>query len=397
MKPPPGLTTEEWWLGLKLGRGANRREVPLGDVAGEPFSYSTPDIVQELLHRIDQDAGGSVSASDQILKPETRDRYLVSSLIEEAVTSSQLEGASTTKPVAKEMIRSGRKPKDRSEQMILNNFRAMQLIGESKGSSLEPEHVLEIHSIVTSDTLDDPTASGRLRDPDEKGKVLVVDDEGHVLHHPPDALELEARMEAMCDFANGGGEGFIHPVVRAIVLHFWLAYDHPFIDGNGRTARALFYWAMLRQSYWLTEFLSISRILRSAPAQYARSFLYTETDENDLTYFLIYHLGVIRRALDALYDDLRRKTNEMFEVERILRRSDRFNHRQNAILSHALRHPGFRYTIKSHQTSHNVVYQTARSDLLGLADTNLLRKRLVGKTYYFEVPGDLSDRLQQLD
>lgn len=92
----------------------------------------------------------------------------------------------------------------------------------------------------------------------------------------------------------------MHPVIIAIVLHSWLAYDHPFVDGNGRTARAPFYWSMLSQGFWLVEFLSISSILRKAPATSSRSFLHAETDENDLTYFILYHLKVIRRAIDEL-------------------------------------------------------------------------------------------------
>ena len=61
--------------------------------------------------------------------------------------------------------------------------------------------------------------------------------------------------------------GFIHPMIRSIILHFWLAYDHPFVDGNGRTARALFYWSMLRHGYWLFEFISISQIILKGPDQ----------------------------------------------------------------------------------------------------------------------------------
>ena len=81
-KSPPGLTSEEWWFCLKLVRDANRREVPLKDVSSVPFSYAMPDVVQETLYRVDQDARGRVDPSEQILNPETRDRYLVSSLIE---------------------------------------------------------------------------------------------------------------------------------------------------------------------------------------------------------------------------------------------------------------------------------------------------------------------------
>jgi Fic family protein len=167
----------------------------------------------------------------------------------------------------------------------------------------------------------------------------------------------------------------MHPVVRAILLHFWLAYDHPFEDGNGRTARALFYWAMLRQGYWLFEFISISSILKKAQAQYGRSFQYTETDDNDATYFINFQLEVIARALDAADKYLTRKTQEIADAERRLKECGEFNYRQLALLSHALRKPATEYTVKSHSVSHNVTAATARTDLHNLVEAGLLEER----------------------
>src|SRR5680860_893445 len=170
-----------------------------------------------------------------------------------------------------------------------------------------------------------------------------------------------------------------HPVVRSILVHFWLAYDHPFEDGNGRTARALFYWAMLREGYWLFEYLSISSLLRKAPSQYARSYLYTETDGNDLTYFIAYQLKIIRRALDALDAYLARKQGEIRDAETKLREISGLNHRQRALIAHALRNPAHEYTIESHRRSHDIAYATARSDLLQLAKKNMLEAGKIGK------------------
>lgn len=392
---PESLTHREWWFAVKLARNQMLREISLlVDKNHRPFQYSMPDPVLEMVHRIDRHASGRIGAHEQVTNPETRDRYLISSLIEEAITSSQLEGASTTSAVAREMIRSGRKPRDKSERMILNNFLAMSHIRELKDEELTPELVLELHQIVAEGTLDDPSAVGRVRRSDEE--IRVVDaTRGLVLHTPPPANELAARMTAMCRFANGAETGrFVHPVSRAVVLHFWLAYDHPFVDGNGRAARALFYWSMLHEGYWLCEYLSISNILKGAPAKYARSFLHTETDDNDLTYFIIHQLRVILRAIDALHEYLDRKTEQIRETSGLLRKSESFNHRQAALLSHALRHPGFRYTIKSHQNSHAVVYQTARSDLLDLAESGLLEVQKSGNAYVFSAPPDLNERLK---
>jgi Fic family protein len=185
--------------------------------------------------------------------------------------------------------------------------------------------------------------------------------------------------------------------VRAILLHFWLAYDHPFVDGNGRTARALFYWAMLHNGYWLFEYISISNILRKAPAKYERSFLYTETDDNDLTYFLVMQSRVIRRAIRELHIYIERKTTEMREVESHMRALDLFNHRQAEVIRHALKHPGQRYTFTSHQKSHNIVYQTARTDLLDLSQRGVLAKKKRGKQMVFVAPEDISERLLKLE
>ena len=201
----------------------------------------------------------------------------------------------------------------------------------------------------------------------------------------------------MCDFANGKTpKYFIHPVIRAIILHFWLAYDHPFVDGNGRTARTLFYWLMLRNRYWLFEFVSISQMIVKAPAKYARAFLYTETDDNDLTYFIIYHLNIIQQAIKTLYEYIERKTRRLQAIENQLRGIIILNHRQRTLISHALRHPHQKYTFKSHQISHNVVYQTARTDLLDLENRGLLKSQKVGKTWYFTAVSDLEEKLSKL-
>jgi Fic family protein len=380
--PPEGLTREQWWCSLKFKRSSSLKPLPLRDRQGKPFRFSVPDSVARQLHQIDLSAGGRIGIPEAVTNPDTRDQYLIRSLMDEAITSSQLEGAVTTRDVATQMLRTGRQPRDKSEQMILNNYQTMRHIRELKSPKLTPEIVLAIHTMVTRDTLDKPDGAGRLRRFDEI--ITVEDNEDNVIHIPPSALELETRMKLMCDFANGEPvEPFIHPAIRAIILHFWLAYDHPFIDGNGRTARALFYWAMLRADYWLFEYISISDILKRAPVKYYRAFLHSETDDNDLTYFLLHQADVIRKAIAKLNEYISRKTKEVRESEKFLRNWRQLNHRQQAIVGNALRHPGAVYTVEGHQTSQNTAYETARKDLLGLVQEGLLEKRTSGRKMLF--------------
>ena len=391
--PPSGFTSQEWWAAIKFARRTMRRELPLRDSQGRPFSFSTPDPVLEMLVEIDRDASGRIELPEPITNPQTRDRYIQSSLIEEAITSSQLEGAATTRDQAKQMLRSGRPPGDRSERMILNNYRAMQFISTLQDEPLSRDLIFEIHATITDGTLEDGAEPPYLRVPGD-GVAVYDDRDNTLLHQLPDAEEIGERMNAMCEFANDPEPpGFLHPVLKATILHFWLAHDHPFIDGNGRTARALFYWSMLSDGFWLMEFLSISSILRAAPASYGRAFLYTETDENDLTYFILYQLRVVLRAIAHLHEFLARKTDEIRRTEELLTTSILLNHRQIAVLGHALRHPGQRYTIESHKTSHRVTYQTARSDLLDLESKGLLSKARSGRAFVFQPVVDLYERL----
>lgn len=395
-RPPEGFTSNEWWLAVKIERIGILKPIPLRDKQGQPFQFCVPGPVLEYLHKIDVKAGGTLGALEQITNPQTRDQYLIRSLMEEAITSSQLEGAATTREVAKEMIRTGRAPRDKDEQMIFNNYVTMQRITKLKDQPLSPEMVFEIHHLVTEKTLDDPSAAGRFRQPDEKR--VVGDQWGlEVYHEPPAVEELADRLKAMCDFANAQTpDYFIHPVVRAIILHFWLAYDHPFVDGNGRTARALFYWAMRREGYWLFEYISISTILRKAPIKYGLSFLYTETDDNDLTYFIVAQARVIDEAIKELHNYADRKTSELRELESHLRALDLFNHRQVDLIRHALKHPFQPYTIEGHKKSQNVVYQTARTDLLDLQRRGVLEQKKRGKQMVFIAPKDLAGILKKL-
>ena len=394
-QPPDGLSHEMWWLGTSLARRAQAREVPLVDRGGRPFRFSNVDRVQELVHRIDQATSGHILIDETVTSPQARNRYLVSSLIEEAITSSQLEGASTTRRVAKQMLESGRQPRDRDERMILNNYRALLQVERwvLERAEFTTERILDLHRIVTDGTLEDPRDAGRLQAADEE-RVAVLWSDQRVLHDPPAAATLPDRLEALCTFANHGpSNGFIHPVVQAIIVHFALGYDHPFVDGNGRTARALFYWSMLRSGYWLSQFLVISSVLRLEPAAYSRAYMLVDTDDNDLTYFVLYQLDVLMRAIARLKDYLARKMQEARDVERLLHDNHDLNRRQLTMIADALRDPTIAFTIERERQRHRVSYPTARSDLLDLEERNLFTKQRIHRTFVFRPTPDLPDRL----
>lgn len=275
----------------------------------------------------------------------------------------------------------------------MNNYRTMQMVSERKDEEMTPEFILEIHREVTAGTLDHSEDEGRFRRTVDD--VRVEDDEtGEMPHVPPPAGLLEERMRKFCEIANGREmHGFFHPVIRSMLLHFWIGYDHPFVDGNGRTARALFYWSILRHGYWLAEYFSISQEILRAPKQYYRAFLHTETDGNDLNYFLLHHFELLRQSIRSLHDSIRHKQSEVSAFRRKFGGVSPFNARQIALLGHALENPSATYTVASHQNSHRISNQTAKNDLVELVTGGLLLQGKAGKAFTYHPAKELREKI----
>ncbi|MGE4497737.1 MAG: Fic family protein [Deferribacterales bacterium] len=394
---PKDYSKEEYWLALKIARAKISSALPFLSKEGENFSFCIPETILRLNSYIDRHACGTVNAPKELNEGGHRERFLISSIIEEAIRSSQLEGASTTRDAAKKMILAGSAPKDKSQQMIMNNYRAMRFIKDKKDEKLTPELIFEIHRILTENTLENPFKAGSFRT--DEDKISVVDNrDGVTLHVPPKAEELPERLKTLCDFINNENDSyFIFPIMKSIILHFMIGYDHPFVDGNGRTARALFYWSALKYGYWLTEYISISQILKKAPAQYAKSYLYTETDGGDVTYFIIHQMEVIKQAIENMYAYIMRKTGENSKIEAILRSKKiiaNLNHRQIDLLRKAAHSINSRYTIAEHKNYHNVTYETARTDLTELEKLGFMKMVKFGKTYVFIPQDNLAEKLK---
>lgn len=393
---PEGIDSPTAWALTRQARNRLEIRTPFSDTHGKSFTFTPIDRIQRSLHEIDSEAHGGIRFAAEAPRENDARSFLVKSLIEEPFNSSLLEGAATTREEAKRLIREHRRPVTEGERMVLNNYRAIEFIKARRNDPLTPTLVHELHRIITDKTLENPARSGCLRDSTDD--IKVVDEiNGLILHDPPSAVELQDRLQRLCDFANlhHQAETFIHPIIRAIILHFMLAYDHPYVDGNGRTARALFYWSVLKDGYWLLEYVSISRIINKAPISYGKAFLETETDGADLTYFILHQLEVIASSIDDLSDYIRQRRQSVSslakEIETNIRR-DHLNHRQIDLLNDAIRNPNIRYTIGEHEKLHRISYLTARTDLERLATLGYLSKTRRGnQSIYRPAP-----RLRQL-
>jgi Fic family protein len=381
-----GFDPELVWVSAKIARQSRYKPLPLRGSGSASLKYSLPDALQHELMLVDQQlAGGLVSGDDVPPAASQREKFIINTFQEEAIASSMLEGAATTRQEAKQLLKAGRKPRSQGEQMVVNNYQAIQFIRENRSIDLSPEFLIEIQRILTEKTLDDSEQVGRFRT--DKDSISVVDvRDNEVLHIPPPASELKSRLKALCEFANRpphNDKAFTHPVVAASVLHFQLGFDHPFCDGNGRTARALFYWMMLRSGYWLFEYLPISRLIFLAPARYTKAFLYSETDDFDITYFLMYKARIIARARKDLREYIAKKQEQIAQARKLFSTDSRLNHRQREVVLQATRAPERYFTIAEHQRQYGVTYATARADFLKLVQWKYLVKTQAGKKFEF--------------
>ena len=290
--------------------------------------------------------------------------------MEEAIYSSKMEGASTTRIVAKDMLRKKKSPQNKSQQMIVNNYNTIQYIVEHKEQPLTEELLLTIHRLMTEKTLDNPEDAGRFRTND---KVVVADMvEGDIIYTPPSFQEIPEFVESLCNFFNNDNpRTFIHPIIRGIIVHFMLAFMHPFVDGNGRTARALFYWYMLKEGYKLTEYMSISRVIAKSKANYEKAFRYVENDGNDMGYFVAYNLGALEKSFQQLRDYIQRKQREKRAASSFMMAGN-INQRQALILQRLKEEPDTIFTVKDVQEQFSVSSMTARKDLSDLVRQNYM-------------------------
>lgn len=383
---PEGCTPQQLWTYVKAARVKSMMSI-WGKYG---ITLTLTNQMQRMCHEIDMNWGGSWG-TDSIIGDENKEQYLVGSLMEEAIYSSQMEGAATTRKVAKEMLRKKMTPKDKSQQMIANNYQTIQFIVSHKDALLTPELLLQIHQLMTEHTMQNPQEAGCFR---SNNDVVVENGITHeTVHIPPTYEEIPNFVEDLCRFFNEqDAPQFIHPIIRGIIIHFMVAYVHPFADGNGRTARALFYWYMLKQGYWLTEFLSISRVIAKSKKSYEKAFLYTEADGMDMGYFVAYNMRVLQQSFKQLQDYIKRKQEEKRAANSFLRIGN-INARQAQIIKMFADDSNLVVTIADLQAKFLVSPTTAKADVVGLMNMGLLSEISFNKVKKGYIKGEQFDEI----
>lgn len=392
------MSHEQAWFLVRQLRGMGSFNSPITYYGGHeehPFILHEAPNQNELLHRADMELSGDrlqnnlTSVQESILN-----KAMFTGIIEESIASSQMEGAHTTRRVAKKMILEKRSPTNRYEQMIMNNYQTMlQIKDEFVSEEFSIEILLRLHHKLVHKTAEPGEEDGRLREDTEEDNEYAVQgklgSEEYITHVLPPTNFVMRELQKLCDFANDEGKGnFIHPILKAILLHFWIGYLHPFTDGNGRLARSLFFWYLLKKGYYYIEYIPISTVLKTSKKNYGMAYIISEQDHQDLTYFVDFQLRKLQQAMKQFYEYVARKEKERKEQHLPDELQSRLNTRQLQVINFFHNHPDQYVTIRTHMAYHGITRQTAAKDLQQLVEYGPLEMKQAGVTHQFVRKGD---------
>lgn len=395
-KVPDSITLEEFWYLVKTIRRYTRVTTVIKDEDNKFFTWinNLPGL-EEFFHNMDFDTGGYLKIPGIDIDEKKKMQFISRGIIEEAIASSQLEGAHVTRKVAKKMIQEGRKPRTTGEKMILNNYETIKAIEENyKNNNITLDIIFELHKILTKDTLENKEDEGILRKDNDD---IVVGDEitGETYHIPPNINFVKNELDRFIKFANDElGEAFLHPIIKATMIHFWIGYLHPFVDGNGRIARALFYWYLLKKGYWAFAYLPISKIIKNSPIQYGMAYIYSEQDDNDLTYFIDYNIRKIEQAVKEFKEYITIKAGENKIINRLSKIKYHFNDRQIQLLQYYYEEKDAYTTTKTYMNIYQIAKITAMKDLKKLKNLGFLFTKKQGRNVLYYATDKLKELLK---
>lgn len=368
---PVSMPISKVWPELQKARKEASESLPLSAMDGSAFWWVLTDHILEESEKV-----LALARRELIFDRPEYQAAFEEAVLDEAVYSSVIEGAFTTRKEAQAFIREGRAPKNKSEQMVKNNYEALTYVLENIDAPITKETIFQIYSLVTKDTLEEPAASDRYR----SEPVFVRSQRGEVVHTAPGAEQVPQMMDALIAFI---ADSELSPLIKACVAHFYFVYVHPFIDGNGRTARALSYMILLQAGYDFFRYFSISGVIAEERSKYYKAIKDVEDDGYDMTYFIDYSIGMLARAVKKMEDRL---VNKVVMEERLNQlRASGANDRLLAGAEWLLKSPNHSVTIKAWEQKFGVVTETARQDLFKLEEAGIVKRKLVKRRYEFEV------------
>lgn len=367
---PAGLSLSQTEVLLGAIDRLRAIKVPLPDFDGQRYWYTSPHDMMSLLRMIDHHCT-SGSELDRAISARHGRRFLVRTLVDEAIATSRLDGADIGRDEAYELLQLDRTPTSDDERVVLNAHHLLSDLPELAGSALTPELLLDLYDRVSEGT----------------EHVEFVGSE--IVGGPGASMSRLEVLKHLCAIANYQQDvADEHPAITALILLWDVPYWKPFPKYNGTIARILFRLHAVRYNYPVLGLLPISEIaanrttepVAALESRFSRLARYAEVD---MTAYVTVHLKYVYEAIERLREQIARVQERDDALRELLQADPSLNSRQRSIVGRALRVPGTRFRIRYHQTTHRIAYSTARADFLALEEKGYLRMVQEGRAFVF--------------
>lgn len=390
---PAGLSASDMWRLLTMLRRFSATRFPIRDLRGRVWWYTLTREASLCVDAIERYCRTDSVVHRAVLHRHGR-RVLVASRIRETIAACQLDGVVVAPEEAENLLMSGRAPRSATEQLVLNAHALLYEADDLGDEPFSPKLLLRLHERL----LEGVDVSRLERRPPRHGFTDRIETE-------PITPDVRARVVAeYCAYANGESGDASEPVaVKAHALintgQFWGFFP----DFGGIIGRCAFRLYATQRGYPVLGYLPVSSayqawvegrvgssLVRFTRLEDPRS--YGETDV-DYTADVLTYLQLTVAAMDELLTSIDHVRQRDAEMRSVLDHDVALNYRQRSVIATALAHPEHEFRIREHRTAQNVVYATARADLLDLVERGYLTQEMRGKAFVFLPTPDLASRL----
>jgi len=253
------------------------------------------------------------SARDLILNSPLIPKWEVTirreAIIHSAHSSTSIEGNRLSLEQVSELalgreVMASRKDK----QEVLNYLKVLENLGRLvDGQEISEKNILNIHKMLTKDTLENPADCGVYRN-----RYVVVGNRltGEVIFRPPDNEDVPILMGNLVEWLNSSEAKELDAVIEAGIAHYEFVRIHPFVDGNGRTARVLASLILFLRGFDIKQFFCLDDYYDSDRQAYYRALQSVDPKTLDLTRWLEYFVEGVNVSINAVKERVIRLSTE---------------------------------------------------------------------------------------
>ena len=305
-------------------------------------------------------------------------------LILEAHHSTHIEGTELTLDQA-HMILAGEqvddvRPDDRQE--LLNYREAMEFVSEylDRKTEITEGLIKNVHHILVKDVRGGTLEPGQYR---QVQNYVVNTATGEIIYTPPNPEDVPGLMKEFVEWLNNTGD--VSPILASGIAQHRFVDIHPFIDGNGRTARVLCTLILYLNGYDFKRLFSLSEFYDTNRPEYYRAIQAVREHDMDMTPWLEYFIGGLKVQMQEVRDRGEAAIRKEIVLEKAVNIG--LNKRQRKALTHLTRHADI--SRSEYVKLFEVSLRTANYDLALLEENNLIERMGLGRAIRYKLKLDM--------